>query len=128
MRADVVAVAALGRISVRWCGRFGRKEGPGDRLLQGGDRVQRWQRAAPDLGMARRGWFWALYGSAPPTVVLLATVANAPSRGEVGRGPAALRALIPGQKGRPDGRPRAVGDARDGQNCAVSAAMNHCCF
>jgi hypothetical protein len=59
--------------------------------------MKSWQRAAPDLGMARRGWFWALYGSTSPTDILLATVANAPSRGEVGRGPAALRALIPGQ-------------------------------
>jgi len=55
-------------------------------------------RPAPDLGTARRRWFWSLYLSTPPTEFLLATDANAPSRGEVGRGPAALKRLDSGRR------------------------------
>jgi len=50
--------------------------------------------------MARRRSFWALYGSSSSPEVLLAPVANAPSRGEVGRGPAAHARLDSGQKER----------------------------
>lgn len=56
-------------------------------------------RAAPDLGWAHQPRFYALYASTPPTAVLLATVADAPSRGEGGRGPAALKRLDSGRRG-----------------------------
>ena len=42
------------------------------------------KRAASDLGMARRGWFWALYGTAPPTDVLLAPLQTRPPGGGSG--------------------------------------------
>ena len=70
-------------------------------------------RSAPDLGTARQHLFKALYLSTPPAEFLLATVANAPSRGEVpsrglqtnrcratGRGPAAHARLDFGHKRR----------------------------
>ena len=62
----------------------------------------------PELGTARRRWFWALYPSTPPTEFLLATDANAPSRGEVGRGPAAHSRLDSGLREEGQMRPPKV--------------------
>jgi hypothetical protein len=67
---------------------------PNDTLLD----PKRNRRGAPDLGMARRRSFWALYGSSSSPEVLLAPVAIAPSRGEVGRGPAAHARLDSGRQ------------------------------
>ncbi len=58
--------------------------------------IQAQQREAPDLGRTRQQKFDALYPPTPPPELLLAPLAIAPSRREVGRGPAGS-ALASGQ-------------------------------